>query len=180
LFGLFLFLEFICNGLWERSSRCGCLRNTKDSQISFPAHHALDTLLCHIRFAPEENLASVFEWFVDNVQFTNTVESANDLLPIRILVFCIAFLSDASGFPEGVIWGCRFDQDCVDVDGLPLPACNVDLFDEISHIPFSVGWNEGHILLPNVRDDGSPLAFGMTPAREAGSAGGMTKVPKAW
>ena len=32
----------------------------------------------------------------------------------------------------------------------------------------------------NVRDDGSPLAFGMTPAREAGSAGGMTKVPKAW
>jgi hypothetical protein len=36
------------------------------------------------------------------------------------------------------------------------------------------------VWLPNVRDDGSPLAFGMTPAREAGSAGGMTKVPKAW
>jgi len=36
------------------------------------------------------------------------------------------------------------------------------------------------ILLPNVRDDGSPLAFGMTPAREAESAGGMTKVLKAW
>jgi hypothetical protein len=33
---------------------------------------------------------------------------------------------------------------------------------------------------PNVRDDGSPLAFGVTPAREAESAGGMTKVPKAW
>jgi hypothetical protein len=32
----------------------------------------------------------------------------------------------------------------------------------------------------NVRDDGSPLAFGMTPAREAESAGGMSKVPKAW
>jgi hypothetical protein len=36
------------------------------------------------------------------------------------------------------------------------------------------------IMLANVRDDGSPLAFGMTPAREAESAGGMTKVPKAW
>ena len=33
--------------------------------------------------------------------------------------------------------------------------------------------------MANVRDDGSPLAFGMTPAREAESAGGMTKVPKA-
>jgi len=32
----------------------------------------------------------------------------------------------------------------------------------------------------NVRDDRSPLAFGMTPAREAETAGGMTKVPKAW
>jgi hypothetical protein len=40
----------------------------------------------------------------------------------------------------------------------------------------------GHwiIFLSNVRDDGSPPAFGMTPAREAESAGGMTKVPKAW
>ena len=37
-----------------------------------------------------------------------------------------------------------------------------------------------HIFLANVRDDGSPLAFGMTPDREAESAGGMTKVPKAW
>jgi hypothetical protein len=36
------------------------------------------------------------------------------------------------------------------------------------------------VFLANVRDDGSPLAFGMTPAREAESAGGMTKVPKAW
>ena len=34
--------------------------------------------------------------------------------------------------------------------------------------------------LANVRDDGSPLAFGMTPAREAENAGGMPKVPKAW
>ena len=32
----------------------------------------------------------------------------------------------------------------------------------------------------NVRDDGSPLAFGVPPAREAESAGGMPKVPKAW
>jgi hypothetical protein len=31
-----------------------------------------------------------------------------------------------------------------------------------------------------VRDDRSPLAFGVTPAREAESAGGMSKVPKAW
>jgi len=35
-------------------------------------------------------------------------------------------------------------------------------------------------LFPSVRDDGSPLAFGVTPAREAESAAGMTKVPKAW
>jgi hypothetical protein len=39
--------------------------------------------------------------------------------------------------------------------------------------------SEGDIFLSNVPDDGSPLAFGMTPAREA-EAGGMTKVPKAW
>jgi len=32
------------------------------------------------------------------------------------------------------------------------------------------------LLLPNVRDDGSPLAFGADPA----SAGSVTKVPKAW
>jgi hypothetical protein len=32
----------------------------------------------------------------------------------------------------------------------------------------------------NVRDDRSPPAFGMAPAREADSAGDMTKVPKAW
>jgi len=31
----------------------------------------------------------------------------------------------------------------------------------------------------NVRDDGSPLASGVAPAREA-EAGGMTEVPKAW
>lgn len=36
------------------------------------------------------------------------------------------------------------------------------------------------VFLPNVRDDRSPLAFGVTPARQAESAGGMTKVPKAW
>jgi len=48
------------------------------------------------------------------------------------------------------------------------------------------GWNANgvvvarHIILPNVRDDRSPPAFGVTPAREAGSAGGMSKVPKAW
>jgi len=34
--------------------------------------------------------------------------------------------------------------------------------------------------LANVRDDRSPLAFGVAPAREAETAGGMTKVPKAW
>jgi len=38
----------------------------------------------------------------------------------------------------------------------------------------------GLICLANVHGQVSPLAFGMTPAREAGSAGGMTKVPKAW
>ena len=37
-----------------------------------------------------------------------------------------------------------------------------------------------HIFLANVRDDGSPLAFGMTPAREAELAGGMTEVLQAW
>ena len=37
-----------------------------------------------------------------------------------------------------------------------------------------------HAIMPNVRDDRSPCAFGMPPAREAESAGGMTKVPKAW
>ena len=36
------------------------------------------------------------------------------------------------------------------------------------------------IFSANVRDDRSPLAFGMAPAREAESAGAMTKVPKAW
>jgi len=34
--------------------------------------------------------------------------------------------------------------------------------------------------LANVPGQVSPLAFGMTPAREAERAGGMTKVPKAW
>jgi len=33
-----------------------------------------------------------------------------------------------------------------------------------------------HDSLPNVRDDGSPLAFGADPA----TAGCVTKVPKAW
>jgi hypothetical protein len=39
----------------------------------------------------------------------------------------------------------------------------------------------GHwiIFLSNVRDDGSPLGSGVTPAREA-EAGGMPEVPKAW
>jgi hypothetical protein len=32
----------------------------------------------------------------------------------------------------------------------------------------------------NVPGQVSPLAFGMTPAREAEKAGGMTKVPQAW
>jgi len=34
--------------------------------------------------------------------------------------------------------------------------------------------------MPNVPGQVSPLAFGMTPAREAEKAGGMSKVPKAW
>jgi len=38
----------------------------------------------------------------------------------------------------------------------------------------------GVFLFANVRDDRSPHAFGVTPAREAEKAGGMTKVPKAW
>jgi hypothetical protein len=33
-------------------------------------------------------------------------------------------------------------------------------------------------MMPNVRDDGSPLASGVTPAREA-EAGDMPEVPKA-
>jgi hypothetical protein len=47
-------------------------------------------------------------------------------------------------------------------------------------VAFKEGNVPSHIFLANVRDDGSPLAFGVPPAREAGSAGGMTKVPKAW
>jgi len=37
-----------------------------------------------------------------------------------------------------------------------------------------------HFSSANVRDDGSPLALGVAPAREAEIAGAMTKVPKAW
>jgi hypothetical protein len=37
---------------------------------------------------------------------------------------------------------------------------------------------EGNILLPIVPSDLSLLAFGIPPAREAESAGGMPKVPK--
>jgi len=48
----------------------------------------------------------------------------------------------------------------------------------------ALGWRVPYVVnlysSANVRDDRSPLAFGMTPAREAESAGGMTKVPKAW
>ena len=36
------------------------------------------------------------------------------------------------------------------------------------------------IFLANVPDEESPLASGVSPAREAESAGGMIKVPKAW
>ena len=43
-----------------------------------------------------------------------------------------------------------------------------------------VAFIDGGLFFANVRDDRSPPAFGMTPAREAESAGGMTKVPKAW
>jgi hypothetical protein len=39
---------------------------------------------------------------------------------------------------------------------------------------------QGVYFWPNVPGQVSPLAFGMTPAREAEKAGGMTKVPKAW
>jgi hypothetical protein len=45
---------------------------------------------------------------------------------------------------------------------------------------FKMHLRGSHIVFANVRDDRSPLAFGVTPAREAESAGGMTKVPKAW
>ena len=38
----------------------------------------------------------------------------------------------------------------------------------------------GSIFFPNVRDDRSPLAFGMAPAREAESAGGMVIQSIAW
>jgi len=41
---------------------------------------------------------------------------------------------------------------------------------------FQAGISCESVLLPNVRDDGSPLAFGADPA----SAGYVTKVPKAW
>jgi len=36
------------------------------------------------------------------------------------------------------------------------------------------------IFRANVPDDLSLLASGVTPAREAGKAGGMTEVPQAW
>ena len=39
-------------------------------------------------------------------------------------------------------------------------------------------WNRLFILFPNVPSDLSLLAFGIPPAREAESAGGMPKVPK--
>ena len=39
---------------------------------------------------------------------------------------------------------------------------------------------ESFVSLTNVPDDQSPLASGVPPAREAGSAGGMTEVPKGW
>jgi hypothetical protein len=52
--------------------------------------------------------------------------------------------------------------------------------EETGRLIVEVGVAFVFISLPNVRDDGSPLAFGMTPAREAESAGGMSKVPKAW
>ena len=44
---------------------------------------------------------------------------------------------------------------------------------------FKMNGRRRHIFLANVRDDGSPLASGMAPAREAG-AGDMPEVPKAW
>jgi len=54
--------------------------------------------------------------------------------------------------------------------------------------PYSLGWcvafkngyRRRHIFQANVPGQVSPLAFGMTPAREAEKAGGMTKVPQAW
>jgi hypothetical protein len=48
----------------------------------------------------------------------------------------------------------------------------------LEHLNQSTSWTR--LAAPNVRDDRSQLAFGMTPALEAESAGGMTKVPKAW
>jgi hypothetical protein len=36
------------------------------------------------------------------------------------------------------------------------------------------------MMMSNVPDQESPLASGVAPAREAGSAGGMTEVPKEW
>jgi hypothetical protein len=41
-------------------------------------------------------------------------------------------------------------------------------------------WASGYISVANVRDEVSPLASGAAPAREAGSAGGGTEVPKGW
>jgi len=38
----------------------------------------------------------------------------------------------------------------------------------------------GQVFFANVPGQVSPLAFGMTPAREAEKAGVMTKVPQAW
>jgi len=43
---------------------------------------------------------------------------------------------------------------------------------------FTIGYRWSHIFLANVPSDLSLLAFGIPPAREAESAGGMPKVPK--
>jgi len=43
-----------------------------------------------------------------------------------------------------------------------------------------MGIHSGDYMFSNVPDDQSPLASGVPPAREAGSAGGMTEVPKGW
>jgi len=46
-------------------------------------------------------------------------------------------------------------------------------------VAFKIDVGRRHFLSANVRDDGSPLASGVAPAREA-EAGGMPEVPKAW
>ena len=88
------------------------------------------------------------------------------------------FLMPLKIVPLGVLILSPVFQECSGISCIPLVISSGSKF-----TPWNLRENlqeNGFICLPNVRDDGSPHAFGMAPAREAESAGGVTKVPKAW